>query len=145
MHRIDAEWITARKDWQEAKKRDKAYEKQRKATIDEFSRRGTFNQSEGTALSSSSDVYSEEMDAMRCMLYVHGGLCCILVTATCSYNLCQGVITSAVLIKKGEHNYSYEIFPLIFSNFNQSDIACNAMRERSMVVYSVGRFLKRQS
>ncbi|KAF8629564.1 hypothetical protein AX15_003377 [Amanita polypyramis BW_CC] len=61
---IEAQWITAKKDWREAKKR---CELQRKAEADgiEVSNNG------GSA--EDSLKYEEAMDDMRCILYLHGG------------------------------------------------------------------------
>ncbi|KIK71239.1 hypothetical protein GYMLUDRAFT_235590 [Collybiopsis luxurians FD-317 M1] len=59
---VDAQWITAKKDWQEAKRRYKEREKTRRDAKDE----PTSDRSENTA-------YHEDMDAMRCILYAHGG------------------------------------------------------------------------
>lgn len=61
--RVDGEWIVAKKDWQEAKKKQKA--------------RGM--SMEGASLDSGnthqelSPGYQPEMDEMRCILYAHGG------------------------------------------------------------------------
>ncbi|KAI0753082.1 hypothetical protein C8Q80DRAFT_1097008 [Daedaleopsis nitida] len=60
---VDAEWIVAKKDWQEAKKKQKA--------------RGM--SMEGASLDSGNTHqelppgYQPEMDEMRCILYAHGG------------------------------------------------------------------------
>ncbi|TFK23134.1 alpha/beta-hydrolase [Coprinopsis marcescibilis] len=51
---VDAQWIAARKDWQEAKRRHK--------------------QKGDTYSASDEDLpYNKDMDAMRCILYLHGG------------------------------------------------------------------------
>ncbi|KAG2132290.1 uncharacterized protein EDB93DRAFT_1094005 [Suillus bovinus] len=71
---IDAEWITARKDYQEAKKRSKAKHKESPKTEIPTSDRNTPNPSGLLASSSNeSNIYKEEMDEMRCILYAHGG------------------------------------------------------------------------
>ncbi|OJT01964.1 AB hydrolase superfamily protein C4A8.06c [Trametes pubescens] len=61
---VDGEWIVAKKDWQEAKRRQKA----RESTSDG-----------GPSLDASQPsqempaTYQPEMDEMRCILYAHGG------------------------------------------------------------------------
>lgn len=63
---VDGEWIVAKKDWQEAKRRQKA----RESTSDG-----------GPSLDASQPsqempaTYQPEMDEMRCILYAHGGAC----------------------------------------------------------------------
>lgn len=59
---VDAQWITAKKDWQEAKRR---YKMQQKAE----------GRSAESAPEDASDSgrYQERMDEMRCILYAHGG------------------------------------------------------------------------
>ncbi|KAG1746357.1 hypothetical protein EDB19DRAFT_1631628 [Suillus lakei] len=71
---IDAEWITARKDYQEAKKRSKAKHKENSNTEIPTSESDTPTPSKLPASSSNeSNTYKEEMDEMRCILYAHGG------------------------------------------------------------------------
>ncbi|KAJ7019317.1 hypothetical protein C8F04DRAFT_1236790 [Mycena alexandri] len=58
---VDAQWITARKDWQEAKKRYKMHQKSKtpgEAPVDP---------------EADSAPYEEYMDELRCILYSHGG------------------------------------------------------------------------
>ncbi|KAJ7772099.1 hypothetical protein DFH07DRAFT_803704 [Mycena maculata] len=55
IHGVDAQWVTAKKDWQEAKRRYK----KTKATSEEPA--------------ADSAPYEEHMDEMRCILYSHGG------------------------------------------------------------------------
>ena len=67
---MDAEWIVAKKDWQEAKKKQKArgmsYDG---APVDN-----------GNTQQDLPPQYQPEMDEMRCVLYAHGGrLRCIVV------------------------------------------------------------------
>ncbi|KAJ3835656.1 hypothetical protein F5878DRAFT_542785 [Lentinula raphanica] len=57
---VDAQWITAKKDWQEAKRRYRDKEK----TQREGKHEGTENESA---------TYNQDMDMMRCILYAHGG------------------------------------------------------------------------
>lgn len=72
---IDAEWITARKDYQEAKKRSKAKHKENSNTEIPTSESDTLTPSGLVASSSNeSNIYNEEMDEMRCILYAHGGV-----------------------------------------------------------------------
>ncbi|KAJ7686541.1 hypothetical protein B0H17DRAFT_1013522 [Mycena rosella] len=58
---VDAQWVTARKDWQEAKRRYKMYNKSK-----------TTSETPVDPAADSSP-YEEHMDAMRCILYSHGG------------------------------------------------------------------------
>ncbi|KAK7036461.1 hypothetical protein VNI00_011658 [Paramarasmius palmivorus] len=57
---VDAQWITAKKDWQEAKRRYKMQDKAATAK-------------ENLAKSEDDNVYDKDMDEMRCILYSHGG------------------------------------------------------------------------
>ncbi|KAF7362269.1 Abhydrolase-3 domain-containing protein [Mycena venus] len=59
---VDAQWVTAKKDWQEAKRRHKM---QNKSKIS----------AEAPPVDPAADSapYEEHMDAMRCILYSHGG------------------------------------------------------------------------
>ncbi|KAK2463097.1 hypothetical protein APHAL10511_004752 [Amanita phalloides] len=62
---IEAQWITAKKDWREAKKRYKMHQRKTEA-----------NGTEGPNISTESPdefTYEEAMDDMRCILYIHGG------------------------------------------------------------------------
>ena len=61
---VDAEWIVAKKDWQEAKKRQKA----REASTD-----GPASLDAGHPSQEMPASYQPEMDQMRCILYAHGG------------------------------------------------------------------------
>ncbi|KAL6305246.1 hypothetical protein BKA93DRAFT_825271 [Sparassis latifolia] len=61
---IDAEWITAKKDYQEAKRRDEAH---RKGNSERARGEDSVEGQDGPA------VYGPEMDAMRCILFAHGG------------------------------------------------------------------------
>ncbi|KAH7928695.1 alpha/beta-hydrolase [Leucogyrophana mollusca] len=71
---IDGEWITAKKDWQDAKKRWKAQEKRRESSFTNSPPTDPEEAPEdGPSSSNSTDVYDEEMDEMRCILYAHGG------------------------------------------------------------------------
>ena len=74
--RIDGEWITARKDWEEAQKRRKA--SQSKHNPSSTSAPLTSDSTAGAQplISESNNTYHQEMDAMRCILYAHGGILC---------------------------------------------------------------------
>ena len=62
--RIDGEWIVAKKDWQEVKKRQKTKGSSGMSmSMDNASPPGSGPQAE----------YKPEMDEMRCILYAHGG------------------------------------------------------------------------
>lgn len=71
---IDAEWITDRKDYLEAKKRSKAKHKEN-SNADIPATESYAQTSNGLASSANgNNSYKEEMDEMRCILYAHGGL-----------------------------------------------------------------------
>ncbi|KAH9944756.1 lipase/ esterase [Amylocystis lapponica] len=61
---IDAEWITARKDWEEAKRKHKAQQRE--------ARKGRAREP-AAAPEEPPATYEPEMDEMRCILFVHGG------------------------------------------------------------------------
>lgn len=67
--RIAGEWVTARKDWEEAKKRRKAHKKK--------TGNGGSSQDATNAIpsstSESSNIYEEDASDLRCILYAHGG------------------------------------------------------------------------
>ncbi|KAF9464961.1 hypothetical protein BDZ94DRAFT_1254956 [Collybia nuda] len=60
---VDAQWITAKKDWQDAKRR---YKMQEKHGANEFP-------IDPPPTMNDSGTYEKEMDGMRCILYSHGG------------------------------------------------------------------------
>ena len=62
--RVDAQWIVAKKDYQQAKKQQKTNEKY-SAEINEKNRTDDTQDAE--------PIYRPEMDEMRCILYFHGG------------------------------------------------------------------------
>lgn len=68
--RIAGEWMTARKDWEEAKKRQKGSQKKKAGNSDS-------SQDAVDTLPSStsepSNVRDEDVDDLRCILYAHGG------------------------------------------------------------------------
>ncbi|XP_006461294.1 hypothetical protein AGABI2DRAFT_221981 [Agaricus bisporus var. bisporus H97] len=61
---VDAQWITAKKDWREAKKRRKTQQEQSTQSPPDQNV-STNGESNGT--------YEKYMDDMRCILYIHGG------------------------------------------------------------------------
>ncbi|PFH52167.1 hypothetical protein AMATHDRAFT_140737 [Amanita thiersii Skay4041] len=62
---IEAEWITSKKDWLEAKKRQKI----NRQKIDADTTAGSINPAD---VSEDSAKYDKAMDEMRCILYIHG-------------------------------------------------------------------------
>ena len=63
---VDAQWITAKKDWKESKRRDKL---QRSKGFTDFS--SSAGPEAGQAKNDA--TYDKDMDATRCILYFHGG------------------------------------------------------------------------
>ncbi|KAI0776295.1 alpha/beta-hydrolase [Trametes elegans] len=61
---VDGEWIVAKKDWQEVKRKQKAREQ---------STDGAPSLDGGNPSQDSPATYQPEMDEMRCILYAHGG------------------------------------------------------------------------
>lgn len=71
---IDAEWMTARKDWQEAKKRNKSSQsKNNTSTTTSLPHNSDTAADAQPSTPDSSNTYHQEMDEMRCILYTHGG------------------------------------------------------------------------
>ncbi|PPQ64555.1 hypothetical protein CVT24_008457 [Panaeolus cyanescens] len=66
---VDAQWITAKKDWQEAKRKHKM----QKDKAAEGSKASTSDPTERGPSTTENGTYEKEMDAMRCILYLHGG------------------------------------------------------------------------
>lgn len=62
--------MTARKDWEEAKKRQDAFQK-KKAGNSDSPRDVTDAMPSST--SEPSNIYNEDVDDLRCILYAHGG------------------------------------------------------------------------
>ena len=61
---VDAQWITAKKDWEESKRRHN------------LQRQNGFTDSSSgpkTGQATNEAVYDKDMDASRCILYLHGG------------------------------------------------------------------------
>ncbi|KAG6920232.1 hypothetical protein DXG01_005001 [Tephrocybe rancida] len=65
---VDAQWITAKKDWENAKRRTKMKEKAK--GNDPLSTASADPSAGGLA---DSGTYEKHMDEMRCILYSHGG------------------------------------------------------------------------
>lgn len=70
---VDAQWITGRKDWRQAKKRRKRRQAQtaHNAGEDPHSNPGAHS---GSLKGDVDDTYEKYMDEMRCILYLHGGV-----------------------------------------------------------------------
>ena len=62
---VDAQWITAKKDWKESKRR---HQLQRSKGFTDFSSAGS-----ETGQAKNEAAYDKDMDATRCILYFHGG------------------------------------------------------------------------
>ncbi|KAF8633454.1 hypothetical protein AX17_004623 [Amanita inopinata Kibby_2008] len=63
---VEAEWIVAKKDWREAKKRQKMQQNNPEAGT-------TASPSDAPGALGDSEEYDKAMDEMRCILYFHGG------------------------------------------------------------------------
>jgi len=105
--RVDSQWIVAKKDWREAKKRYKEQERRKSGrTSNDQNNPGTPDDSEGAEPETEdheSNNYHQDMDEMRCILYLHGG------GPFCSNHHMTDVLkgskvatTSAVLTKRGK-------------------------------------------
>jgi len=64
---VDAQWIIAKKDWKEAKRKHKMHREQHSKDLP--SPPPTEH-----AKGKPEGVYEKDMDAMRCILYLHGGM-----------------------------------------------------------------------
>lgn len=64
---VDGQWITAKKDWREAKRRHKSQRKQKDSATQPPLDSDNPKQSDAS-------VYEQSMDEMRCILYLHGGV-----------------------------------------------------------------------
>lgn len=62
---VDAQWITAKKDWEESKRRHKL--QRQKGLAEPPSDGSEAGQTKNEA------VYDKDMDASRCIIYLHGG------------------------------------------------------------------------
>lgn len=67
--RVDSQWIVAKKDWREAKKRSK---KDTKVFVDQKGPEKS-NSARNDSGDTESGTYQQDMDEMRCILYSHGG------------------------------------------------------------------------
>jgi hypothetical protein len=101
LNRVDAQWITTKKDWQEAKRRHKMQQAKKDNPGGDASAES----------GADSGVYNKEMDRMRCILYAHGGTSCFLIQYTRS-DVIKAVITLGVSIKSGNQLlFSYRCKP----------------------------------
>ncbi|PSR74944.1 hypothetical protein PHLCEN_2v9433 [Hermanssonia centrifuga] len=78
---VDAEWIVARKDWQEAKRRHQAHEKERAGTNEQHKDGSSTDSPQAGASEDGPPRYQPEMDEMRCILFAHGGRCLMTLCA----------------------------------------------------------------
>ncbi|KAJ3572100.1 hypothetical protein NP233_g3309 [Leucocoprinus birnbaumii] len=69
---VDAQWITGKKDWREAKRRRKMHQTQSSNPVKESSIHISDNHDEPVE-DSEDGTYEKHMDEMRCILYLHGG------------------------------------------------------------------------
>ena len=67
---VDGQWITARKDYQEAKRRHKMKHAQDKQSTDKGPDPPLMTDDPS---STTGGAYEKDMDAMRCIPYLHGG------------------------------------------------------------------------
>ncbi|KAJ3513986.1 hypothetical protein NLJ89_g2641 [Agrocybe chaxingu] len=70
---VDAQWITAKKDWQEAKRRHKMQKERKKDGLPVPPVPPSSAVPSADAPTQDEGVYNKDMDAMRCILYLHGG------------------------------------------------------------------------
>jgi hypothetical protein len=68
---VDGQWITARKDYQEAKRRHKTKRAHDKSSSDNGPNPPDITED---PQSTTGGAYEKDMDAMRCILYLHGGV-----------------------------------------------------------------------
>jgi len=76
---VDAQWITAKKDWKEAKRRHKMHREQNLTDLPS-------SPSTEHVKGKPEAVYEKDMDAMRCILYLHGGT---IETFSSAVSLCS--------------------------------------------------------
>lgn len=67
---MDAQWITAKKDWESAKRRAA---KMKETTKEASSGSFPVTDSSTEKAADDSGIYEKHMDEMRCILYSHGG------------------------------------------------------------------------
>ena len=70
---VDAEWIAAKKDWEENERKYKAHEKERSSMTDSRKDSMSTDGSQSGVGEGPSTTYDQSMDEMRCILYAHGG------------------------------------------------------------------------
>ena len=76
---VDGQWITARKDWKEAKRQHKM----RKGQTDESRSHDSTPPAES---GKDQGLYEKNMDTMRCILYLHGGEYRYLILGVLAYS-----------------------------------------------------------
>ncbi|KAJ3529138.1 hypothetical protein NM688_g7897 [Phlebia brevispora] len=69
---VDAEWIAAKKDWEESERKYKAHERER-SSLNEQRKTSTSTDGSSNGVDEGSSSYDPSMDEMRCILYIHGG------------------------------------------------------------------------
>lgn len=74
---VDAEWITARKDWEEAKRKYKAQQARQSSKDGNGAEPGSAAVNDTPQMEAPEEQgeegYLPDMDEMRCILYAHGG------------------------------------------------------------------------
>ena len=86
---VHAQWITAMKDWKEAKRRHKMHREQNSTDLPSPPpTEHVKGKPEG--------VYEKDMDAMRCILYLHGGM----IVCFCGVVLLNPIDFRRVLLRK---------------------------------------------
>ena len=116
---VDAEWITMKKDWQEAKKRSKAQQKEHRSR----SRHPPGDDARGDDKPA---AYDPEMDKMRCILYAHGGQYCSSTSYVRAIRRCKRDHRS---IEPLEVLVYFALFLLVISDLSSADI-CNVVQQR---------------
>lgn len=94
---IDANWIVVKKDWVQAKKNQKERERQRQASSGSQQGHG-----QEDAPEEENATYSSDMDSMRCMLYIHGGMATVTAEfcPDLSIRVCLQVVISLVRLTR---------------------------------------------
>jgi hypothetical protein len=80
---VDAQWLTMKNDWREAKKRHKMQQELARMGLDSSP---TSPSVSAGSRSESNDVYDKDMDAMRCILYLHGGI--VIAPSSVTHSQC---------------------------------------------------------
>lgn len=94
---VDGQWIAAKKDWLEAK---------RKYKMQEATAKGSAGTPEASPNAQDQGLYEEEMDEMRCILYLHGGAYCAIAMRRSVSEYHQVATTLGALTKNGVHHVS---------------------------------------